>query len=38
MSGSGSTIYAIDKDENKLKEVYEIIKDDYSFVGIYKTI
>ena len=38
MSGSGSTIYAIDKDENKLREVYELIKDEYSFVGIYKTI
>ena len=37
MSGSGSTIYAIDKDVNKLKEVYELIKDDYQFVGIYET-
>ena len=37
MSGSGSTIYAIDRDVNKLKEVYEIIKDDYQFVGIYET-
>ena len=37
MSGSGSTIYAIDKDINKLKEVYELIKDDYQFVGIYET-
>ena len=38
MSGSGSTIYAIDKDVNKLKEVYEKIKDEYQFVGIYETI
>lgn len=38
MSGSGSTIYGIDKDINKLKEVYEKIKDDYQFVGIYETI
>ena len=38
MSGSGSTVYAIDKDINKLKEVYEKIKDDYQFVGIYETI
>ena len=38
MSGSGSTIYAIDKDINKLKKVYELIKDDYDFVGIYETI
>ena len=37
MSGSGSTIYAIDKDINKLKKVYELIKDDYEFVGIYET-
>lgn len=37
MSGSGSTIYAIDKDINKLKEVYELIKDEYQFVGIYET-
>ena len=38
MSGSGSTIYAIDKDINKLKEVYEKIKDDYQFVEIYETL
>lgn len=38
MSGSGSTIYGIDKDINKLKEVYEKIKDEYQFVGIYETI
>ena len=38
MSGSGSTIYVIDKDINKLKEVYEKIKDEYQFVGIYETI
>ena len=38
MSGSGSTVYAIDKDIDKLKEVYEKIKDDYQFVGIYETI
>jgi 4-diphosphocytidyl-2-C-methyl-D-erythritol kinase len=37
MSGSGSTVYAIDKDINKLKEVYELIKDEYQFVGIYET-
>ena len=38
MSGSGSTVYAIDKDINKIKKVYELIKDDYNFVGIYETI
>ena len=38
MSGSGSTIYGIDKDINKLKEVYEKIKDEYQFVGIYETM
>lgn len=38
MSGSGTTIYAIDKDIEKLKKVYEEIKDDYSFVGIYETM
>ena len=38
MSGSGSTVYAIDKDINKLNKVYELIKDDYSFVGIYETM
>ena len=37
MSGSGSTIYAIDRDINKLQKVYELIKDDYKFVGIYET-
>ena len=38
MSGSGSTIYGIDKDVNKLREVYDKIKDDYQFVGIYETL
>ena len=38
MSGSGTTIYAIDKDIEKLKKVYKEIKDDYSFVGIYETM
>ena len=38
MSGSGSTVYGIDKDINKLKTVYELIKDEYEFIGIYETI
>lgn len=38
MSGSGSTVYCIDRDENKLQNFYNKIKDDYQFVGIYKTI
>lgn len=38
MSGSGSTIYGIDRDVNKLNEVYEKIKDNYQFVGIYETL
>jgi len=38
MSGSGSTVYGIDKDVNKLKKIYEKIKDDYEFVGIYETM
>ena len=38
MSGSGSTVYGIDKDVNKLKKIYETIKDDYEFVGIYETM
>ena len=38
MSGSGSTIYGIDKDVNKLREVYDEIKDEYQFVGIYETL
>ena len=38
MSGSGSTVYCIDRDENKLQSFYNKIKDDYQFVGIYKTI
>ena len=38
MSGSGSTVYAIDKDINKIKKVYETIKNDYDFVGIYETL
>ena len=38
MSGSGSTIYGIDRNINKLQKIYEEIKDDYEFVGIYETI
>lgn len=38
MSGSGSTVYCIDRDENKLQNFYNKIKDDYQFIGIYKTI
>lgn len=38
MSGSGSTIYGIDKDKEKLFKIYEEIKDDYQFVGIYETL
>ena len=38
MSGSGSTIYGIDRNIDKLQKIYEEIKDDYEFVGIYETI
>lgn len=38
MSGSGSTIYGIDRDVDKLNKIYEEIKDDYQFVGIYETM
>ena len=38
MSGSGSTIYGIDRNIDKLQKIYEDIKDDYEFVGIYETI
>ena len=38
MSGSGSTIYGIDENKDKLIAVKEKIKDDYQFVGVYETL
>ncbi len=38
MSGSGSTIYGISKDKEKLMKIYNEIKNDYQFVGVYETI
>lgn len=38
MSGSGATVFAVFQSEEKLDEVYDIVKDDYSVVKKSKTI
>lgn len=38
MSGSGSTVFCIDRDINKLERLKDKIKDNYHFVGLYKTL
>lgn len=38
MSGSGSTVFCIDRDITKLERLKDKIKDNYHFVGLYKTL
>ena len=38
MSGSGSTVFCIDRDINKLEILKDKIKENYHFVGLYKTL